>query len=346
VGMRAIWILLVLLIAPAASAQPVSYQLKGDVAIGQKPQVRITAVDHVIDVRLELERNDGKKFSLRHAKLAKGHAVTLNIGDGAAGKASYKGTISATGSTKWSSSINFDTIVRATLKVAYDAEHLDLDKHVLQFKPSRAVQSAELTVIGEDGTTISSATMAYDSAPADGWYSIQWSPKHNDSKVMMLKLRVVADEVTASNLELIPWSVEVAHEDVNFSTDSAVIEAAEEKKLDASLAKINDVVKRSEKFIKVRLYIAGHTDTVGANAKNLKLSNARAGAIAAYFRKKGLAIPIAVAGFGEEVLEVKTADSTDERANRRADYVLGPVGGVPPFKGPYLKVKAGWRELK
>jgi outer membrane protein OmpA-like peptidoglycan-associated protein len=159
-------------------------------------------------------------------------------------------------------------------------------------------------------------------------------------------VHVVGDETTASNLELIPWSVEIAHEDVNFSTDSAVIEPGEDKKLDASLAKINDVVKRSEKFMKMRLYVAGHTDTVGANAKNRKLSLDRARAIAGYFRKKGLKLQIAFAGFGEEVLKVKTADSTDERANRRADYVLGPAGGAPPFKGPYLKVKAGWNQLK
>jgi len=164
--------------------------------------------------------------------------------------------------------------------------------------------------------------------------------------VMLMKLRVVADETSASNLELIPWSVEIAHEDVNFATDSAVIEPAEEKKLDASLVKIKEAMQRAEKFMKMRLYVAGHTDTVGNNAKNLKLSNARAASIGAYFRKKGLKIPIAVAGFGEEVLKVKTADNTDERGNRRADYVLGPAGGTPPFKGPYLKVKAAWKQLK
>jgi outer membrane protein OmpA-like peptidoglycan-associated protein len=162
----------------------------------------------------------------------------------------------------------------------------------------------------------------------------------------MLKLKVIADETTASNLELIPWSVEIAHEDVNFATDSAVIEPGEEKKLDASLAKINEAIKRSEKFIKMRLYVAGHTDTVGENGPNRKLSNARAKSIAAYFRKKGLRLPIAFAGFGEDVLKVKTANNTDERLNRRADYVLGPAGGSPPFKGPYLKAQAQWMQLK
>jgi outer membrane protein OmpA-like peptidoglycan-associated protein len=98
--------------------------------------------------------------------------------------------------------------------------------------------------------------------------------------------------------------------------------------------------------MKVRLYIAGHTDTVGPSAKNRKLSLARAQAIATYFRSKGLAVSIAVAGFGEDVPKVKTADNTDERANRRADYVIGPAAGQPPFGGAYLKAKATWSQLK
>jgi outer membrane protein OmpA-like peptidoglycan-associated protein len=233
----------------------------------------------------------------------------------------------------------------APIHVTYDSAHLDLDKHELQFRPSRAVTEATLVAIGEDGSELGKGTASYDKAPTDGWYAITWTQPAN-TRVMMMKLHVVADETTASNLELVPWSVEIAHEDVNFSTDSAVIEPSEEKKLDASLAKIDEVVNRAEKFMKLRLYVAGHTDTVGASAKNRKLSSDRARSIAAYFRKKGLKIPIAVAGFGEDVLKVKTGDNTDERANRRADYVLGPAGGTPPFKGAYLKARAEWKQLK
>lgn len=346
-AMRVLCVLIVMFAATTAAAQPVSFQFRSVVDVGEKPQVKLTAAQKVTDIRLDLERDDGKKFALKHAGLAKGQAVTLPIGDGAAGKAKYTGTISANvpGASKWSEQINFETMVRSSLKVAYDADHLDLDKHVLRFKPSRSVESAELTVIGEDGKELGTGTASYDKPPSDGWHSITWTQPEN-TRVMIMKLHVVGDETTATNLELIPWSVEIAHEDVNFSTDSAVIEPGEDKKLDASLAKINDVIKRSEKFMKMRLYVAGHTDTVGANAKNRKLSLDRARAIAAYFRKKGIKLPIAFAGFGEEVLKVKTADNTDERANRRADYVLGPAGGAPPFKGPYLKVKVGWNQLK
>jgi len=346
--MRGICVIALLLVATTAYAQPVSYQLAAEVPVGKKPQIRITAVQNVRELRIELDRDDGKHFVLVHASLAKGKAVTLAVGDGAAGRASYKGTISAqvAGAGAWKEQLTFDTLVRAPLKIGYDVDHLDLDKRELQFKPSRAVKTAELVVIGDDGRELGTGTASYDrAAPAEGWHAITWTQPAG-TRVMMMKLRVVAPDGTATNLELVPWSVEIEHEDVSFATDSAAIEPAEEKKLDASLAKISDVVRRSGKLMAMKLYVAGHTDTVGASAKNRKLSLDRAAAIASYFRRKGLTIPIAFAGFGEDVLKVKTADNTDERANRRADYVLGPATGAPPFKGPYLNARAQWRQLR
>ena len=344
--MRALCILFVLLAAATADAQPVSFQLKGAVPVGQKPTLQITAAEAVTDLRIELDRADGKHFSLRHPALAKGKSVILPIGDGAAGKASYKGTIAAkVGAEKWSDALEFDTVVSAPIKVTYDADHLDLEKRELQVKLSRGADKAELVVIGEDGKELGKGSAAWTGEPADKWLAITWTQPAN-TRVMVMKLRVSASDGVASNVELIPWSVTIDHEDVNFATDSAVIEAAETKKLDASAAKIAEAIKRSEKLMKLKLYVAGHTDTVGDTAKNRKLSLDRARAIGAYFKKRGIAIPVVVAGFGEDVLKVKTADNTDERGNRRADYVLGPAGGAPPFKGPYLKTSAVWKQLK
>jgi outer membrane protein OmpA-like peptidoglycan-associated protein len=344
--MRRICVLVVMLVAGTAGAQPVSFELRGDVPIGQKPVLRVVAVQPVTDLRVELKRDDGKDFTMRQAALAKGQSVLLSIGDGAAGKAAYRGSISAqiVGGERWSDPLSFETLVRAPLKVSYDIDHLDLDRRVLQFKLSRPAGSAELVVIGDDGKELGRGSATYKKEPPDTWLPITWTQPPG-TRVMTMKLRAVTAEGLTSSVELIPWSVAVEHEDVSFSTDSAVIEAGEEAKLDASLAKIAEVVKRGEKFMKMRLYIAGHTDTVGPDAKNRKLSLDRARAIAAYFRKKGLALPIAFAGFGEDVLKVKTADGVDERRNRRADYVLGPDAGAPPFKGPYLKARASWQQL-
>ena len=67
-------------------------------------------------------------------------------------------------------------------------------------------------------------------------------------------------------------------------------------KLDASLAKIDEVVKRASPFMKLTLYVAGHTDTVGGTTKNRKLSLERAIAIGRYLGNKQRAITIASPG--------------------------------------------------
>ena len=330
-----------------AEPAPITFRIKGQVLLGTKPILELTAAVPVTDVRVELDRDTGPHVTLHPGKLGKGQVVSLAIGDGAAGAASYKGTISAsiTGGAAWSNPLSFDTVVLAPIKVTYDAEHLDLDQHQLQFQVSRAIAQADVVVFGEDGKELGkgSASFASPTTPL-AWLAVTWTQSAS-TRVATMKLRVAATDGMATNVELVPWSVAIDHEDVNFDTDSAAIDPGETAKLDASLVKIAETVKRVS-FVKMQLYVAGHTDTVGPNDKNKKLSNLRALAIARYFRKKGLAIPIAFAGYGEEVPRVKTPDDTDERANRRADYVLAPAGGLPPFKGAYAKARVTWAQIK
>ena len=90
----------------------------------------------------------------------------------------------------------------------------------------------------------------------------------------------------------------------------------------------------------ITLYIAGHTDTVGNNGSNLKLSQDRARSIAAWFRKRGVRLPISFEGFGETSLAVRTADNVDEVRNRRVDYVLsdGPPNYSAGFRPSWKKI--------
>src|SRR5437763_9994520 len=81
--------------------------------------------------------------------------------------------------------------VRAPFHVSYDAEHLDLDHHVLQFKMSRPAGSAELAVIGEDGGDIGSGAATYRGEPANTWLSLAWD-QPGAGRVLTLKLSVVA----------------------------------------------------------------------------------------------------------------------------------------------------------
>jgi outer membrane protein OmpA-like peptidoglycan-associated protein len=141
---------------------------------------------------------------------------------------------------------------------------------------------------------------------------------------------------------LTPWSVTIPHEEVNFATDSAVVTAGEAPKLEASLKLINDALTKHREVGAIKLFIVGHTDTVGNAAYNLKLSQSRAQSISNWFRKRGLRLPIYFEGLGEQSLLVATPDETDELRNRRCEYILG-------VESPALKAvgfRPTWKSIR
>ena len=360
--------LVLLLGSRDASAQPVSFQLRNDVPSGQKPALVVTTIERLAELRLDLVRADDEAaWSERHGALAAGKSVTFSVGDGKPGKAHYTGKLSATlAAGPWSFDLSFDTLVRAPMSVGYDYEHLDLARRELRFTLSRPAAQADIVALDEDGHEIGSGSATYNKERANGqandkanekakakasdkakdgpgeWLPIQWTPKPGATgRLMVLKLHVVSTDGLGSTVELVPWTVSIEHEDVNFATDSAAIAPSEAAKLDASLKKIQEVAARAGRFVKVKLYVAGHTDTVGSAEHNRKLSLERARAIADYFRARGLQLPLSYEGFGEDLPKVPTADETDELRNRRVDYVLGAIGASPPVGDR----RAEWKSL-
>jgi outer membrane protein OmpA-like peptidoglycan-associated protein len=74
--------------------------------------------------------------------------------------------------------------------------------------------------------------------------------------------------------------------------------------------------------------VHGFTDTVGDEATNKELSEARADAVAAVLEENGVDPDrIRTRGFGERRLRVATPDGVDEPANRRVEVVLEPITG-------------------
>jgi iron complex outermembrane receptor protein len=71
-----------------------------------------------------------------------------------------------------------------------------------------------------------------------------------------------------------------------------------------------------------RLEVTGHTDTVGSDAYNLRLSRRRAEAVAARLEKDGVpSLEIAIVAKGKRDLLVPTADGVKEPQNRRVQIV-------------------------
>ena len=141
---------------------------------------------------------------------------------------------------------------------------------------------------------------------------------------------------------LTPWFVSIPHEEVNFATDSTVVTAGEAPKLEASLKLINQALDKHRDMGSIKLFILGHTDTVGQPAYNLKLSQSRAQSIASWFRRRGLRIPVYFEGLGEQSLLVATPDETDERRNRRVEYILGVES--PPLKA--VGFRPAWKPVR
>jgi outer membrane protein OmpA-like peptidoglycan-associated protein len=211
------------------------------------------------------------------------------------------------------------------LRVQVDRSKVDMKAHRLEVKMSHPAGKVKITVVGESGATLADEEQEFGGRAAGTPLTVTWSPS-SDEAVARIELRAYDAQGSWVGVELAPWFVPIPHDDVNFKTDSADIDQSETPKLEGAFAKINEVLAKDaahgRQHTGISLYIAGHTDTVGNESHNLKLSQARARSIADWFRKRGLRLPLSYEGFGESSPAVKTADNVDEPRNRRADYII------------------------
>jgi outer membrane protein OmpA-like peptidoglycan-associated protein len=234
----------------------------------------------------------------------------------------------------------------SALRVQVDKSKVDLKQHRLEVKMSHPAGKVKITVVGESNAVLAEEEQDFSGRAAGAPLIVTWSPSNADEPVARIELRAYDARGDWVGVELAPWFVPIPHEDVNFKTDSADIEDAEAPKLEAAFAKLGEVLAKDKEHGRMHpnltLYIAGHTDTVGGEGYNLKLSQARARSIAAWFRKRGVRLPIAYEGFGETALAVRTPDNTDEPRNRRADYILSDE---PPAFKTTSGFRPGWKRI-
>jgi outer membrane protein OmpA-like peptidoglycan-associated protein len=106
-----------------------------------------------------------------------------------------------------------------------------------------------------------------------------------------------------------------------FDTNSAAIKPG----FDATMDKLADVVVR---YAKTTLTVVGHTDNVGSNDYNQKLSERRATSVAQYFETKRVnPVRLAVSGKGETAPIANNSSENGRQANRRVEIYVEPVVG-------------------
>ncbi len=225
------------------------------------------------------------------------------------------------------------------LALTVDRARVDLEGHKLEVKLTRAACKVEIKVVGESGKILAEEAQAFNGAAAGTTLSVRWSPASGEP---VMRIEVWGHDTDGSfvGVALSPWSVALAHEEVNFENDSDAIRPSEAPKLEASLGEITRILDKVQDK-KPSLFIKGHTDTVGPPEHNLDLSRRRARSIATWLRGHGLKIPVAYEGFGEFTPLVKTPDETAEPRNRRIDYFLS----FDPPGLPAGTVSFSWKGL-
>jgi outer membrane protein OmpA-like peptidoglycan-associated protein len=104
-----------------------------------------------------------------------------------------------------------------------------------------------------------------------------------------------------------------------FETNSSEIKSG----FNSTMDKLADVVVR---YGKTTLTIVGHTDNVGSNEYNQKLSERRAHAVAQYFESKRVnPVRLALSGKGETQPVASNATEAGRQANRRVEIYVEPV---------------------
>jgi flagellar motor protein MotB len=209
---------------------------------------------------------------------------------------------------------------KTKLQIEIDKSKVDLAAHKLEATLNHPAAKVRIKVMGMSGAVLAEVEKEFGGAAPGTVLTMTWSPSSEEDVGRIEVWGYDTDQFYVGKA-IMPWNMDIVHDEVNFETDSDVIRASEAPKLEAARTVI---FQRIQKYpdAKPLFFIVGHTDTVGSTEHNLQLSRRRAKAIASWFRAHGLKIPVAYEGLGKAGQLVKTADQVDEPRNRRVQYIL------------------------
>lgn len=313
------------------------------VKMGQVPKLIVTARDPVRQVEVLLNREDGTVISEKLGNLGDNGWREIAL-DGSPGRHVYQGRVSCvTGGHPYFTEVSFETYVSGSIALVVPRPKIeDLIAGRMEIRVGITEGKAELSMTSAaDVADVTSHTQTFTAHDPRQPLVLNFKPITKGTLPAKVEIRVTDPAGTFQMLSFSPWMITIPHEEVVFATDSAVMTSTETPKLQSSLMLINEALKKNPGVIP-KLFIAGHTDTVGAPPYNLALSRKRAQAIAGWFRKNGLGIAISFEGFGEHALRVMTKDNIEEARNRRVDYILSveePAFNVTDFQPVWKPVK-------
>jgi outer membrane protein OmpA-like peptidoglycan-associated protein len=336
----AVAVVVAVAVAETKAADVVKVHLNDKVPTGKNPSLVVNVHQDLKALTLDLKRDDGKKVHSRVINVPRDSKRTFNIPQ-KKGRHRYRGklTVTFTSGDEGAMNLDFYAEVVAGLGLHANRNELDLENHTLVLRSRRPLVKVKYWVTSDTGKSLDRGAVAVKKP--DTAVKVAWKQK-KEAKVLKIKLLATDQDNINEDIELIPWTYAIPHEEVHFETGKWEVLPDESPKLDKSYVLLQKGIKKYGKLLEVKLYIAGYTDTVAAADYNQQLSEKRARSIAQYYRQKGFSHPIYYQGFGERGLKVPTPDETDEPKNRRAEYVL--AAEPPPMDVPGSAGK--WKRLQ
>ena len=310
---------------------------------GQKVVLVVVPDEDLWRMELEVVRDDGRTQAFQAGRTVAGTRLTFSWKQ-EEGEHSYTVTALLVDPDGFKETLDdsYTVLVAGPFEASLPADSVDLEARTFQIVSNRPVATVQLEIIDEELVSVAKQTVKIADSVKGQPTTIQWDEVESERAIFRIAVRAYDNWQFWADNEIIPWSLEIPHEEVTFATNQFDITDEEAPKLDRAYTEIVKAVDKYGEFVQCRLFIAGYTDTVGDPGSNQTLSNNRARSIARYFQGKGFAFPIFFQGFGESVLAVPTGDSVDELANRRALYIL--AAEVPPKSNSVPR--ANWTRLQ
>lgn len=331
--------------AVPAAASDIDLRIDNRAPPGKQPSFTLVVNKDVASASVDLNAG-GTRLKQKKGPQAAGGTIDFELPQKKPGILNWKGTLDvvfADGS-RASMPLTFATEVQSSnFTFLVGKGDLDLKNDRLTFKSQRATGRYEVEVYGDEDELLASSAQDFENPVAAGdGVPVQWNPK-KQADVLRINLKVFDDNGAFRSADYFPYTITIPHEDVVFDSGKSVVRADQESKLRAALPEIEKATKRFGPAMRaagatVRLFVGGHTDTVGPSSTNLSLSQARATAIGKWFTQHGVPVAVYARGFGEGMLKLETADNVDNETNRRVDYdisVDGPTGSL-----------SGWSAVK
>ncbi len=321
--------LAILMIAGSAQAEDaLQVELFPRVLEGEgQPGLVVHAKERLHRVVLDVKReSDGKRITDSAGPIAGGRTHRFSLPLEAPGTSRFSGSLRVEWGRDQSGElpISVEAALLSKLVLEVRPDEIVVADRRLKLRTNRVITKAEVSLMSDAGTPLGFSEHEWEGREVGGAsepIELTWTTS-GPGNLMRIHVKAYDRDGFFGGVELFPWRIDIPHEEVHFSTGAFDISKGEIEKLERSYVLLADALTRYGKFAKVRLFVAGHTDTVGDAASNRTLSQNRARAIGRWFVRRGVKVPVLHAGFGEDALLVKTNDEVDEAKNRRAEYIV------------------------